>query len=133
MIGDAGPEWPSFNSWMHFYVNDVDASYQRALKAGGVSVQEPEVKADEFDKRGGIKDPSGNTWWIATQIANVAIDFLCLPSTPDCAEISLGGICDAQFSVGTDVGSPPSAVDPVELKGLERAYNATNPRRSQRN
>jgi len=74
MIGYAGPEWPSFNSWMHFYVNDVDASYQRALKAGGVSVQEPEVKADEFDKRGGIKDPSGNTWWIATQIANVAID-----------------------------------------------------------
>ena len=74
MIGDAGPEWPSFNSWMHFYVNDVDASYQRALKAGGVSVQEPEVKADEFDKRGGIKDPSGNTWWIATQVGELAVD-----------------------------------------------------------
>ena len=74
MIGDAGPDWPSFNSWMHVYVSDVDASYDRALKAGGVSVQEPEVKADELDKRGGVKDPTGNTWWIATQVGELAVD-----------------------------------------------------------
>ena len=74
MIGDAGPDWPSFNSWMHLYVSDVDASYHRALKAGAVSVHEPEVKADELDKRGGIKDPSGNTWWITTQVGELAVD-----------------------------------------------------------
>lgn len=74
MIGDSGPEWPSFSSWMHVYVGDVSATYERALKAGGVSVHEPEVKAGEFDKRGGIKDPSGNTWWIATQVTDVAVD-----------------------------------------------------------
>ena len=74
MIGDAGPNWPAFNSSVHVYVSDVDASYHRALKAGGMSVQEPEVKAEEFDKRGGIKDPSGNTWWIATQVGELAVD-----------------------------------------------------------
>jgi PhnB protein len=67
MIGDAGGEWPAFPSWLHVYVQDVDATYRRALEAGGVSVQEPERKEGDPDRRGGVKDPAGNTWWIATQ------------------------------------------------------------------
>ena len=39
-----------------------------ALLAGGVSVQAP-VKKDDADKRGGVKDPGGTTWWIATKVA----------------------------------------------------------------
>jgi Uncharacterized protein conserved in bacteria len=74
MIADGGGEWPPFDSWLHVYVSDVDAVYQRALKAGGVSVQEPQIKSGDFDKRGGVKDSSGNTWWIATQVAEVALD-----------------------------------------------------------
>jgi uncharacterized glyoxalase superfamily protein PhnB len=49
------------------YVSDVDAVYKRALAAGATSVQEPVQKADE-DKRGGVKDAGGTTWWIATRI-----------------------------------------------------------------
>ena len=45
----------------------VDATYRRALAAGGVSVQEPRQK-DDPDRRGGVQDPAGNTWWIATQV-----------------------------------------------------------------
>jgi hypothetical protein len=30
-------------------------------------VQEP-VKKEDADKRGGVKDPGGTTWWIATQV-----------------------------------------------------------------
>lgn len=37
------------------------------IMAGGVSVQEPQQKSDP-DRRGGVKDPAGNTWWIATQV-----------------------------------------------------------------
>jgi uncharacterized glyoxalase superfamily protein PhnB len=48
-------------------VADVDAAYQRALAAGAESVQAP-VKKDDPDKRGGVKDPGGTTWWIATQV-----------------------------------------------------------------
>jgi uncharacterized glyoxalase superfamily protein PhnB len=48
------------------YVRDVDTTYRRALEAGAVSVQEPVRKQDE-DKRGGVKDSGGTTWWIATK------------------------------------------------------------------
>jgi uncharacterized glyoxalase superfamily protein PhnB len=68
MIADSGGTYPAFPSWLHIYVDDVDKTYQRALAAGGVSVQEPVRKEGDTDKRGGVKDPAGNTWWIATQL-----------------------------------------------------------------
>jgi len=37
------------------------------VAAGGVPVKEPERQRDDPDRRGGVLDPSGNTWWIATQ------------------------------------------------------------------
>jgi len=52
---------------VHVYVSDVDATYARALKAGAESVQVPEKKDDE-DKRGGVKDAGGTTWWISTKV-----------------------------------------------------------------
>jgi len=67
MIADGGGDYPAFPVWLHVYVPDVDASYRRALDAGGLSVQEPEQK-DDADRRAGVKDPAGNTWWIATQV-----------------------------------------------------------------
>ena len=67
MIADASGEHPAFPVSMHVYVEDVDATYQKALAAGGIEVQKPIQKGDP-DKRGGFKDPSGNTWWIATQV-----------------------------------------------------------------
>jgi PhnB protein len=38
----------------------------RALDAGAQSVMVP-LKKDDADKRGGVKDDGGTTWWIATQ------------------------------------------------------------------
>ena len=67
MISDGGPGFPPFPTWLHVYVPDVDATYRRALEAGGTSVQEPQQKGDA-DRRGGVKDPVGNVWWIATQV-----------------------------------------------------------------
>jgi uncharacterized glyoxalase superfamily protein PhnB len=67
MIADGGGPFPPFPVWLHVYVPDVDATYRRALAAGGVSVEEPRQKGDP-DRRGGVKDPAGNTWWIATRV-----------------------------------------------------------------
>ena len=67
MLADAHPDWPSHPSQVHIYVADVDATYQRALAAGATSVQAP-VKKDDEDKRGGVKDAGGVTWWIATRV-----------------------------------------------------------------
>lgn len=61
------PEWPAIPSNVHIYVRDVDETYKRALEAGAVSVQEPVKKEDE-DKRGGVRDAGGTTWWISTKV-----------------------------------------------------------------
>jgi len=68
MLADASPEYPAFPSWRHVYVPDVDATYRRALAAGGISVQEPSQREGDPDRRGGVKDPAGHSWWIATQV-----------------------------------------------------------------
>lgn len=50
---------------VYVYVEDVDATYERALQNGATSVSEPEDKP--YEERGaGIKDPFGNTWWFGT-------------------------------------------------------------------
>jgi PhnB protein len=67
MIADGSDSWRPIPSYVHIYVSDVDATYKRALKAGATSVQKPEKKEDE-DKRGGLKDTGGTTWWIATKV-----------------------------------------------------------------
>lgn len=67
MIADSAPSWPAIPSYVHVYVEDVDATYRRALAAGATPVQEPVRKGDE-DKRGGVKDAGGTTWWIATRV-----------------------------------------------------------------
>ena len=67
MIADDGANYPAFPAWLHVYVKDVDAAYKKALEAGGTSVQAP-VRKEDPDKRGGVKDPAGNTWWISTQV-----------------------------------------------------------------
>ncbi len=67
MIADGNAGWPPVPSHVHVYVKDVDAVYRRALEAGADSVQAP-VKKDDSDKRGGVKDPGGTTWWIATKV-----------------------------------------------------------------
>ena len=67
MIADGVEGWPPVPSHVHVYVPDVDATYGRALEAGATSVQEP-VKKEDADKRGGVKDSGGTTWWIGTKI-----------------------------------------------------------------
>jgi PhnB protein len=68
MLADAGGPFPAFPVWLHLYVADVDAAYARALQAGATSAQEPQQKPGDPDRRGGFKDPAGNTWWISQQM-----------------------------------------------------------------
>jgi PhnB protein len=68
MLGQAGPDWPAVPSHLHVYVPDVDAAFQRAVDEGGEVVQSPVRKEGDPDRRGGVGDPGGNTWWLATQV-----------------------------------------------------------------
>ena len=71
MVADAHDGRQPMQAMLHVYVSDADATYQRALKAGGSSVQAPE---DQFygDRSGAVRDPAGNLWWIATHIEDVS-------------------------------------------------------------
>ncbi len=68
MLGQSTDKWGASPSNLHVYVKDSQETYQRAIKAGAESVQEPSIKEGDPDRRGGVKDPSGNTWWMSTQL-----------------------------------------------------------------
>ncbi len=70
MMSESGGEREPMPSAIYLYVNDTDAVYKRALQAGATSLMEP---ADQFygDRSAGVKDLSGNYWWIATHKEDV--------------------------------------------------------------
>ena len=67
MLSDGAEDWPPIASQVHVYVPDVDAAYKRAIAEGAKSVQEP-VKGQDEDKRGGVMDAGGTTWWLSTRL-----------------------------------------------------------------
>jgi uncharacterized glyoxalase superfamily protein PhnB len=70
MLAEESEQMKATPATLHLYVPNADAIYQTAIKAGGKSVMEP---ADQFygDHGGAVKDPSGNTWFIATHTEDV--------------------------------------------------------------
>jgi uncharacterized glyoxalase superfamily protein PhnB len=75
MLSEASDDHPATPVMLHFYVEDVDAAFARAVKAGGTVVAEP---TEQFygDRSGGVKEPCGNTIWIASHVEDVAPDEL---------------------------------------------------------
>lgn len=70
MVADPTPEFKAGQSQLYVYIEDIDATYQRALKAGATIVKEP---TNQFygDRSASVKDPAGNTWSIATHVEDV--------------------------------------------------------------
>lgn len=60
---------------MHLYVEDVDATVARAVKAGATLTR---PVADQFygDRNGGLRDPFGHVWFVATHTEDVPPDEL---------------------------------------------------------
>ncbi|NJK34536.1 MAG: VOC family protein [Oscillatoriales cyanobacterium SM2_2_1] len=71
MVGEATSEFQAMPCSIYLYVEHTDATYERALQAGGISIMKP---ADQFygDRNAGVKDPTGNHWWIATHQEDVS-------------------------------------------------------------
>jgi PhnB protein len=64
MVSAVGPR-AATSVFLYLYVDDTDATYQRALEAGAVSLEEP-ADMPYGDRRAMVKDPAGNDWQIAT-------------------------------------------------------------------
>ena len=70
MLSEATPPHAPTPVMLHFYVPDVDARFERAVQAGGTVVQKPTLQF-YGDRSGGVKEPGGNTIWIATHVEDV--------------------------------------------------------------
>jgi len=51
------------------YVEDADAAYARALAAGATAIAAP-VDKPYRNRVAGVRDVSGNSWWIATYLGD---------------------------------------------------------------
>jgi uncharacterized glyoxalase superfamily protein PhnB len=78
MLVDEFPEWnsigpqdlPNSPVTLHYYVEDVDAAFQRAVDAGATAKMPPQ---DMFwgDRYGVLRDPFGHSWSLATHVRDV--------------------------------------------------------------
>ena len=66
-IDEARDEVQPTQSYLHVYVPDTDAIYAQALAAGATAVTPP-TTAPYGDRAATIKDPFGNTWFLATHL-----------------------------------------------------------------
>lgn len=67
VVSGVGPRDP-MPACLYLYVDDIDATYARALEAGAAPLEEPQ-DLPYGDRRGMVKDPCGNVWQIATRMA----------------------------------------------------------------
>jgi PhnB protein len=78
MLGEENEQWGTRSPLstngnpgsLHLYVDDVDASFDRALKAGA-KVRYPLEDAFWGDRYGKVTDPFGHEWGIATRVKNL--------------------------------------------------------------
>lgn len=66
-MGEAHGQWQPMPSVFMMYVDDVDAWYERALRAEGATVKDAPKMQPYGARVGSIKDPFDNVWYIASQ------------------------------------------------------------------
>lgn len=67
MLGQHSDAYPARVNSLYLWVDDVDATYARALAHGAVSEATPEDKPYGH-RNAGVTDPGGITWWIAAPV-----------------------------------------------------------------
>jgi len=67
MLGQAGGPWQPRTGALYLWIDDVDATYAKALKAGAKSEMEPEDKPYGH-RNAGVIDQNGVTWWIGASV-----------------------------------------------------------------
>jgi len=65
MFSEAQSDDMNRPAFLYVFVEDVDATFEKAVAAGGMAMMQP---ADKFygNRDGGVQDTAGNCWWIAT-------------------------------------------------------------------
>jgi PhnB protein len=79
MLGEENEQWGTrsplslegASGSLHIYVDDADASFDRAVRAGA-TVRYPLENAFWGDRYGKVTDPFGHEWGIATRVRNLS-------------------------------------------------------------
>jgi PhnB protein len=66
-MGEAHGQYQPMPTMFYLYVEDADALYARATREGAISISPP-TDQPYGDRSGGVSDPFGNQWYIATHI-----------------------------------------------------------------
>jgi uncharacterized glyoxalase superfamily protein PhnB len=67
MVSESGEREP-FPAFLYIYVDDVEATYQRAVTAGAVTLEAP-LDTPYGDRRAMVRDPFGNVYQIASRLS----------------------------------------------------------------
>jgi PhnB protein len=66
LVSDGGGMRHASPAFLYVYVEDTDATFQRAIDAGAQSI-EPPTDMPYGDRRATVQDRWGNTWQVATR------------------------------------------------------------------
>ena len=74
MIGEPREGDQPMPTSLFVYVEDCDEVFSQALEAGGTIVMQPTTMPQAGARYGGVEDPTGNIWWIATHLGEIVDD-----------------------------------------------------------
>lgn len=64
MFAESNEQWADQNAGLFIYVDDADDTFAKAKAEGAVVLLEPNDQ--DYGRTCGIKDPTGNVWWITS-------------------------------------------------------------------
>lgn len=64
MMNEANAEYTAHPAQLYVYVPDVEVAFAKAISAGATEIMSPNLRPFG-DVLAGIRDPSGNMWWLA--------------------------------------------------------------------
>ena len=112
---DSRPDWPATPSMLRIYVDDADATVDRAVAAGGRVVTA--VAESAWGDRGGrVRDPLGNIWWVVQHVEDVeAAEMVRRMAEPKYVDAmrDAQATLDAELSGHADGWSSPPVLDSV--------------------
>jgi PhnB protein len=68
MVSEASEGFPASSAAFYLYVADADAAMDKALGAGAHKIMDT-ADMPYGDRQGGVRDTSGNLWWISQRLS----------------------------------------------------------------
>ena len=68
MVSEASEPFPASSAALYLHVADADAAMVAAEQAGATRIMDV-ADMPYGDRQGGVRDPSGNIWWLSQRIS----------------------------------------------------------------